>query len=54
MPFLASEKILIDPTQGKIILPVNDKEDADDEVFDWDYNPAVLLTVCPKMVTLPK
>ena len=61
MPFLASEKILIDPAQGKVILPSNDeKEDdvdedhEDGEDFDWDYYPAVFPSICPKMAALPR
>ena len=58
MPFLASENILIDPAHGKIILPANesDKEDdvAEDEDFAWNYYPAILPSICPKMPALPK
>ena len=63
MPFLASENVLIDPAHGKVILPANeddkedevaDDEDEEDEDFDWDYYPAVMPSVCPKMVSLPK
>jgi hypothetical protein len=63
MPFLASENILIDPAQGKVILPTNegDKEDdvaedpdEDNEDFDWDYYPATVPSICPKMPALPK
>jgi hypothetical protein len=32
----------------------DDKEDDDDEVFDWDYNPTVLPTIYPKMISLSK
>jgi len=55
---------LIDPANGKIILPSNgdDKEDdvaeaypdEDEANFDSDYYPAVLPSICPKMPALPK
>ena len=62
MPFLASENVLIDPAQGKVILPINEEntegnveEDHEDiEDFDWDYLPAVFPSICPKMPALPK
>ena len=68
MPFLASENILIDPARGKIILPENgckekkddvaeeeEEEEEDFEIdFDWDYFPATMPSICPKMMRLPK
>jgi hypothetical protein len=59
MPFLASENILIDPGQGKIILPppdtnesdgydelYDDDEFDDDEFHDGDYT---MRSICPKV-----
>ena len=63
MPFLASEKILVDPAHGKVILPpkervkeddVAEEENEDDEDFDWGYYPARFPSICPKMLGLPK
>ena len=63
MPFLAAENILIDPANGKVILPPNKDNEGDDvaeddyedgEDFDWDYDPTIFRSICPKMVGLPR
>ena len=55
MPFLATEKILIDPAHGKIILPRDEHDDlAEDDDFNRDYYLNVLPSICPKMPALPK
>jgi hypothetical protein len=38
MPFLASEKILIDPAHGMVILPLNEDSKEDDVAENYDDN----------------
>ena len=59
MPFLASENVLIDPAQGKVILPSREKDDMaleshdqGGEDFGWDL--AVIPLICSKLPTLPR
>jgi len=63
MLFLTSEKILIDPAHGKVILPTNEDNNEgdvaedhneDEEDCDWDYYPAIVLSIYPKMAALPR
>ena len=46
MPFLASENILIDPAQSRIVLPVEEDKESVDRI--------VCPSICPKMMGLPK
>src|SRR5438046_6252218 len=57
MPFLASEKILIDPAHGKLILPSKEKdveefEVDDDDDFNHDYYANTMPSFCPKVTGL--
>jgi len=53
MPFLATEKVLIDPAHGKVILPARE-DNVDDNDDDLDPYQITMPSMCPKVVGLKK